>query len=318
MRFQSRAAPRNRALDGVRGVAIILVLIWHYFTAQAQVEVETLVAYVAKASQLSWSGVDLFFVLSGFLIGGILIDHRRSTNYFGVFYLRRACRILPLYLAMILCFGALHVAKPAGLGWLYEDPMPLWSYLTFTQNYTMGFAQSLGPNTLGITWSLAIEEQFYLLLPVVIRYVPMTRIPAVLTGLVLVGPISRAFVDGLGSSVYAFCRTDALMLGALIAWAVRDRAICEGLARSGGVLWAMLAILLIGAGALGLQNLPVGSPLGHLWLAALYGTFIVLVLRGQDTCLVRALSQPWLVWFGSRSYGIYLLHQTCSGAWHAH
>src|SRR3990167_10051651 len=99
-------------LDGIRGVAIALVLIWHYFATQLWVQDGTLLYYFRYMSALTWSGVDLFFVLSGFLIGGILLDHREAGNYFRVFYIRRVCRIFPLYYAhfalfvMLLSFGA--------------------------------------------------------------------------------------------------------------------------------------------------------------------------------------------------------------------
>jgi peptidoglycan/LPS O-acetylase OafA/YrhL len=88
---------RISQLDGVRGVAILLVLVYHYFTCQIIAEPGTLFSYLKRATSLTWSGVDLFFVLSGFLIAGILLDHRNTANYFRVFYLRRACRILPLH-----------------------------------------------------------------------------------------------------------------------------------------------------------------------------------------------------------------------------
>ena len=97
---------RISRLDGVRGMAILLVLVWHYFAAQVVAEPKGFLHYCPSALSLTWSGVDLFFVLSGFLISGILLDHRNTSNYFRVFYIRRVYRIFPLYfllLGLFLC-----------------------------------------------------------------------------------------------------------------------------------------------------------------------------------------------------------------------
>ena len=159
---------RVSQLDGVRGVAILLVLVWHYFGAQVVAEPKSILHYCTHALSLTWSGVDLFFVLSGFLIAGILLDHHNTSNYFRVFYLRRVCRIFPLYfllLALFLCLSATNLSTSPSFRWLLHDPFPIWSYATFTQNILMGARGGFGPHWLGITWSLAVEEQFYLFVP---------------------------------------------------------------------------------------------------------------------------------------------------------
>src|SRR5271163_530813 len=96
-------------LDGIRGTAILLVIIWHFVVvpvtqAPHQGEIGRIVAHIGL---LTWSGVDLFFVLSGFLIGGILIDARDSPNYFSTFYVRRVFRILPIYLLVVVAYALL-------------------------------------------------------------------------------------------------------------------------------------------------------------------------------------------------------------------
>src|SRR5262245_13203211 len=89
---------RISELDGLRGLAILLVLLWHYAVGPVIVHQSTLANFlIVRSLNLAWSGVDLFFVLSGFLIGGILLDHRDTTHYFRTFYIRRICRIVPLY-----------------------------------------------------------------------------------------------------------------------------------------------------------------------------------------------------------------------------
>ena len=100
-----RGSSRTPELDGIRGIAILLVLIWHYPINQIRGEHGSVFHLVQQSLGWTWSGVDLFFVLSGFLIGGTLLDNRRASNYFQVFYIRRACRIVPLYFLLLLAFA---------------------------------------------------------------------------------------------------------------------------------------------------------------------------------------------------------------------
>jgi len=165
-------AGRIPALDGLRGVAILLVLLWHgLFEMNANSRV---LSGLLALGKLSWSGVDLFFVLSGFLIGGILLDAKDSPHYFTTFYIRRAYRILPLYFAVIgVAYSIGHLSTD--FGWLGADlatmKIPWASYPTFTQNLWMAYLGTYGSFTLAATWSLAVEEQFYLTAPLLIRKV---------------------------------------------------------------------------------------------------------------------------------------------------
>lgn len=112
-------------LDGLRGIAILLILIWHYVVCQVSYFPNLFCVQVIQALNFTWSGVDLFFVLSGFLIGGILLDHRKADNYFQVFYIRRICRIFPLYFLWMAIFCVLKYGFPAvvnkgNLHWLFN------------------------------------------------------------------------------------------------------------------------------------------------------------------------------------------------------
>ena len=115
-------------LDGVRGLAIILVLIWHYFSMLVYPAESQFLFHFKQLFNLTWSGVDLFFVLSGFLIAGILVDQKGATNYFQVFYLRRTCRIMPLYFLIFFLYIGLArvpVFKGEAYKWVFADPLPL-------------------------------------------------------------------------------------------------------------------------------------------------------------------------------------------------
>ena len=146
---------RIKELDGLRGIAILLVILWHYCAVQIEPGNSVALEFLSRLLSTTWSGVDLFFVLSGFLIVGILVDAKGSPTYFKTFYIRRMCRILPLYYLMVVLFVLLPKIGLSGNDWLFARDLPLLSYFTLTQNFFMhngGF----GSNWLGVTWSLAI------------------------------------------------------------------------------------------------------------------------------------------------------------------
>src|ERR1700676_1165017 len=180
MQISDRRLPE---LDGLRGIAILLVLVWH-FTGMLCDPSQGLVQYIAwRIAIIGQTGVDLFFVLSGFLIIGILIDNRESPNYFTTFYIRRALRILPPYLILLAGFW-LCVSEAGGrLPYYFDRQLPLWSLLTFTQNWVMASLNTMGAMSIGGTWSLAIEEQFYLFAPALILLLPLRWLPKVLVAI---------------------------------------------------------------------------------------------------------------------------------------
>ena len=179
-----RVNKRVPELDGVRGVAILLVLVWHYIASQAVVTDGTLASQALRALAITWSGVDLFFVLSGFLIVGILLDAKGGDAYFSTFYMRRACRIVPLYLLMVSIFAVVTTWQLHTSDFLFKEELPLWSYFTFTQNFFM-HGRGFGPHWLGVTWSLAIEEQFYLVVPLLVHWLDRKKLLAMFLFLIL-------------------------------------------------------------------------------------------------------------------------------------
>ena len=126
-------------LDGVRGVAVLLVVIWHYYYC-VPTPPGVLYEFLKKLTALSWAGVDLFFVLSGFLIGGILIDHKEDGSYFKVFYIRRICRIFPLYFLILAAFGVYCWILKSAAG----PHFPFLSYALFLQSLYIVRDNTLG------------------------------------------------------------------------------------------------------------------------------------------------------------------------------
>jgi len=302
-------------LDGLRGCAILLVLIFHYvgWPLAASSSPDQTLSVITQALSLTWSGVDLFFVLSGFLIGGILLDHRQAPNYFQVFYLRRICRIVPLYVALIGLFLVVQHLNPADvtrrLLWLFEPAMPLWSYLTFTQNVYMAAWGLFGAQWLRVTWSLAIEGQFYMVFPWVVRHAPVRYLLVILLCGIVLAPLIRYSTDGrVAGFVSTFGRMDTLFCGALLALIVRKPDLFAFLARHVrrvrvvvGLLFAVTVILAFGHTEWG--------GVVHSWLAALYGGLLLLPLLDRQSVLARTLRSSVLGWLGHLSYAIYLFHQ---------
>lgn len=298
--------PRSAELDGVRGIAIALVVVFHYFTNPVTESAGQGLRYLQLAGYLGWTGVDLFFVLSGFLIGGILLDNRAATNYFSVFYVRRVCRILPLYFLVLGIFGLLIVLSPPLFKGLYSGGTDFLHYALFLQNWFINEMPGYGPVMVSVTWSLAIEEQFYLLVPLMIRFMPTTILLAVTSGLILVAPVARELVGAMGDITYTFCRGDSLMTGVLIAWLVRNRK--DWLNRIRVWLFVLFALLLVVMGSLTLRWVPNGDPFAHLLFAAFYGTLLLLVIQNAGSWIASPFRWSWLTWLGRRSYGIYLFH----------
>jgi peptidoglycan/LPS O-acetylase OafA/YrhL len=324
--IEKRAAGRVPELDGVRGLAILLVVVWHYAVFPLQQQLGSAVPFGLRALRITASGVDLFFVLSGFLIGGLLLDHRASPNYFKVFYTRRLCRIVPLYFLWLGLFFLLLAAVPAlagsaVLGTIFQQPFPSWSYLTFTQNLLMARAETFGPAWLGVTWSLAVEEQFYLLLPLMVRFLGARRLPLAFALLVLAAPVHRAIADsrgGFGALVLMPCRADALLLGVLCAYLLRREGGRRLVAKSRWVLYVTVLVTSVAClTAFGIQSPRYQkSPLFMSLLAFLYAALLLLAVtetRGPVTWLFRT---RWLRGLGLLAYGVYLIHPAVNGLAH--
>ncbi len=312
------AVERLPVLDGIRGCAILMVIVWHYghclIVSTANLPPAHWAYKLMSWFNICWSGVDLFFVLSGYLIGGILIDNRDATNFFRIFYIRRILRIFPVYYASVLLFlvvGALGL--PATYDFLFKNPLPTWSYLTFTQNLTMAYSTSFGPTWLDVTWSLAIEEQFYLIIPFVVWFFSRSTLYSIAAAIVLLAPLARMLWPGFGSFVGLPFRADALMLGVLLACAVRHPAFQRFCRNHRRAVFATWASLLAGVAVMILRNGGNFGALSFTWLAATYGGLILIGVTYTDSWVAWLVQCRFLVWLGQLSYFVYMAHQVVCG-----
>ncbi|HVL66369.1 MAG TPA: acyltransferase [Vicinamibacterales bacterium] len=324
--WQQPPAPRIPALDGVRGVAILLVILFHHTLMRPETTVDRVFVGLAR---LGWSGVDLFFVLSGFLITGLLLDSKGAPHYYRNFYVRRALRIFPLYYAFL--FFTLHISP-----WLWPDT-PLaalardemagrseaWYWLHLS-NVLFAREGTFGHPNLAITWSLAIEEQFYLVWPFVVaalgrRALLWTCIGMMVTALGLRAALLTAGAHWILPYVLPMCRMDALAAGAIVAVAMRGAshaaAVPQGLLRAARVVApaAAVGVLAIwwveGPFDGGDWTEPLMQTAGYTTLAVGYAAIVTLAAGGPPASrLNRVLAVAPLRALGRYSYALYLFH----------
>ena len=306
--------PRVSELDGLRGLAIALIL-WHHLVERfLPAGRESILGWLRAGTGLSWCGVDLFFVLSGYFIGGILIDRRGSPRLARVFYLRRAARILPLY---YLTLAAVFAAFLCGWPGSYHLFSP-WIYGLFLTNFALAAAQVWDWLPLSVLWSLAVEEQFYLAAPWVVRAMTPARLPWLLAGLALLAWAGRAalllfFPHGnFAAHVLMPFRMDALALGALVAWAMRHPEAQPFFFRLGRHWRGCLAGTLAAFAAMAVLRPAESSPFlclaGYTLLAAGFALIIAIVAGARPAGLNRLLAAAPLAHLGRHSYFVYLWH----------
>ena len=303
------------ALDGVRGLAILAVLLCHGIPGAANAK-GLVQGAVGAVAQMGWLGVDLFFVLSGFLITGILLETTPDSCYFRSFYLRRALRILPVYYGLLLILALFTV--PLRIHWHRTEAY----FVLYMQNYLTDNRLTLTSRYfqiyLGHFWSLAVEEQFYLVWPLAVWLLRRRRrhFIAVPFALVIFCPVARCLylhLDASFSLAYLYMwtpfRADSLAWGAIAAWLVRYRQ-----------RWMNRAsILLMSSGLALVVAVQLGSPGGPdrfdlnfagLGYSAIGAVFCGLLLRTlvPGTAVGKLFNNGALRWLGKYSYGIYVYH----------
>jgi len=304
--------PRMLALDGFRGLMTVFVLVSHYLGE---------VQHGKSAFEVGWLAVTSFFVLSGFLVGRLIIEKQDRANFFVVFYVRRFCRTLPVYLVcVVLVFGCLTYFGNAP--WLdVKGTFPLWSYLTFVQNFFFVATNTTGPHWLAPTWTLAIEEQFYLFVPALFFIVPRRYLLPVLgAGLALTVEF-RAFVVLSG--------TMPQMARLVLLPGVADMLFCGLIAavlwKTEGIDWKRYdlalrlapPVLLVAATLLRVLDGSTGQSFeifGGLLVSFAAASFILSLVRGAPEA--KRFNSPILCFFGNTSYSIYLTHLTVLGVMH--
>lgn len=290
-------------LDALRGIAVLAVVAYHglHWWLPPAKSFSPAVQFVSSLTTPGWQGVYLFFTLSGFLITGILLESRTHANYWKNFYVRRALRILPLYVVLLLLLR------------FYSHLN--WFYLLLCLLYLANFAAWLPGEHYGPLWTLAVEEQFYLVWPLLARFLRLRTLALICLGSIVVSPLLRYLsasgVLPLGDSSSAtWLVTDNLAAGALLAILLRTPAATLPRVRALAFATGLLGMALLAAGArlhLLSRSTPGGAAFSPEPAVFLSSALLLLSLEFGGRPLVFRITQP-LRFFGYISYGLYLLH----------
>jgi peptidoglycan/LPS O-acetylase OafA/YrhL len=290
-------------LDVLRGIAVLAVVLYHglHWWLPPAITISPGAKLLSWLATPGWLGVNLFFVLSGFLITGILLDTRTRPHYWKSFYTRRVLRILPLYLAILFILRFY-----SGIS---------WAYFFLCVFYLANFASARFGFGYGPLWSLAVEEQFYLVWPFLVHRLRPRTLAIVCLGSIFLSPLLRYLsvsrILPMGSPYTAtWLVTDNLAAGALIAILLRTPA--ATLSRVRG--W------MLGAGLLGAALLVLGFRLHVMSRSTaagaafqpepfifLFSALLLLFLQFGNHPRVFRLTRP-LRFYGYISYGLYLFH----------
>ena len=315
-----------RGLDGLRGIAIILVMLFHF----------RLYDFGEIGVSVGWVGVQLFFVLSGFLITRILLADRKHSlsAYLKKFYWRRSLRIFPLYYAylLVLSLAFVFVEFPPELG----EKAP-WLY-TYTYNYTRLSPEWTHSIFFTHLWSLSVEEQFYLVWPLFLFLARGRSLKVALLVIMVLAPAFRGILAtylqnqtsldprAIGEAVYWFTLShfDAFATGGAVAVFKLD----ERIKRPGIVCGALLALVVL-VGLINLLVLPHSTPLDfsslgypiaslehgqHIWSYSLLNSFFAALILWVSVASLKIFRASFLVSIGKVSYGMYVFHWAILGA----
>ena len=300
---------RSPGLDGLRGLAILMVLLTHYGSSLNRASLPQHV--VRSIFDFGWTGVDLFFVLSGFLITGILLRTKEAENYFSAFYTRRVLRIFPLYYTSLIVMFFLVMPNLPGA----PPPLVFWrkiAYFVYVQNW-LPPAQWMGQY-----WTLAVEEQFYLLWPLVVFCARRERILTIAVGASALAVLLRfallaLHVDSESILENTFTRMDALLIGAACACLMREGAWATRLRRHANRLCFIPVIVMAAIYAVD-RNFYRESPLmGSIGYTLIDLSFAALLLAlvatpGEPSVLQRFFGSATMRALGKYSYAAYIWH----------
>ncbi|MBS1840023.1 MAG: acyltransferase [Acidobacteria bacterium] len=330
---QAQPTSRIPELDGIRGLAILSVLCYHYISMQGVTTAGSLVDRLQRLVILGGTGVDLFFVLSGFLIGGILLDVRDSPRYFRTFYARRFFRIIPIYFAWISVY--ILVARFGGkylLALSHSGNAPplnyfVYNHYLFLQNFYLDKFHNLAGAWFDHTWSLAVEEQFYLVIPLLVYFLPRKAYKIFLFCVILLSPFLRIVLYKTGIlnagliGQLTFTRADVLAVGALAALYWREERARTWLQNNSRSIYSALFILFLGFAAFWkwspYQRAFAMEAAGYSVIAFFYVALLLAALCIPGGPISSIARWSLLRKIGSVSYCMYLIHLVVLVACHA-
>ncbi|SDD62625.1 Peptidoglycan/LPS O-acetylase OafA/YrhL, contains acyltransferase and SGNH-hydrolase domains [Mucilaginibacter pineti] len=308
-------------LDGMRGLAVLIVMMFH-FNVMSLVPVNIIDGFFSRLLNAGWIGVDMFFALSGFLITGILIESKKRGNYFVSFYYKRTLRIFPLYylylIVLFVLFYPLIINKISAFEMnkvRYSQSIQIWFwlYLSNIKQAVSGKFSSAGSAHL---WSLAIEEQFYLVWPLIVYITSLKWLRNISIGIIISSLLLRIYLHSIGwgaLSIYefTFTRIDTLAFGSLVAVCVKNYSHIP-YQKITYLFYFLLACAILTLGFFGSDYHE--SPAIYVFSFTLLGaTFATLILLLQahvkfNFGIRKVFLTRWLVFLGKYSYALYIFH----------
>lgn len=276
IKIKPKKATYFPSIDGLRAIAVLFVLEEHFFPPA-----------ISKPLNLGRIGVDIFFVISGFLITGILLSYRKRTvaDSLKTFYARRALRIFPIYyLYLIIVFIAGLITTTAFK----------WSLVYCTNFYFIQIDEF--PKFIGHFWSLAVEEQFYMVWPFVILLTPRKFIKPVIIAVLIASLVFTAVSDKMTAYVHPLACANALALGGLLTVVNTDKFI--------GWRYTLVAVVMVAVCVYFYDQIPNALRTAN----ALLGASLIINLTKNEGVIKRMFQSKVMVFLGSISYGIYVYH----------
>ncbi|OOG53675.1 hypothetical protein B0E48_15460 [Rhodanobacter sp. C03] len=310
-------------LEGLRGIAILMVLLHHFWPGSGGFYL-----HYANLAHFGWSGVDLFFVISGFLVGGILLDTRDDIGFLKNFYSRRILRIFPLYYALVIGLFLivpvtqmiLHGGAYLNTAFVRDSGNPLW-YLTYMGNMREAITGVEPAYFLAPLWSISIEEQFYLTAPLVVLVLGPRRLVWLLVALMVISPLFRyAMYDVYPHNeriqyLATLSRLDNISVGVLLAALARSGAI--NVIPKRAIAPTLVGMILVVAGLLDAGLLDryrfFCRIFGYSILAFFFFTLVLFAIAYRDQRVTAWLRMRWLCHIGGLCYGLYLLQRPAGG-----
>jgi peptidoglycan/LPS O-acetylase OafA/YrhL len=306
-------------LDGLRGVAVLMVVAFHFLDNQyAGLDLNPVEKFLQKTTSFGWTGVDLFFILSGFLIGSILLKNRGSKFFFRTFYIRRLLRIIPIYYVLLAIFFGIHYTPLfISSAYIFDYPIPLWNFITFTQNFVMAAQNHFGPAALTPTWSLAVEEQFYLIIPLIVYFFRNKYLPYVIGIFIALAIVTRSLATNWYQEYTLLpCRIDTPIIGFMVAYLLQYDSIVSFIRKHLSKI--KFSFLFIFVPLTGSAIFFDSGHLNHTIIAIFFAAVLLIVRFTVKGMLYNILTYKPLLLIGRYSYFIYLYHQLINGLLHLH
>jgi peptidoglycan/LPS O-acetylase OafA/YrhL len=299
-------------LNGLRGLACLMVLGVHF---EDMAPGSTgLLRFLTVFQSQDWSGVDLFFVLSGFLIIGTLLDHEGKPGWIRSYFVARAFRLLPLYsllLGIYSYFLYRHFSPP-----FFTGKVPTWSFFCFLHSWFAGLGNVDFPVFLSVTWSLAAEVHYYLGAAVLVIAVRKNRRPWYLAAAILLAWLVRVALIiyrpkfNFGYYILPIARMDGFAFGGCIALLSRSPEVIDFVRKYTRGILSMLGILLFGIFLFTVNEVScysrVAGLFGYAWFDVFYSLLLLLVLAKSGDRRLRLLARGPIPYIGLISYGVFL------------